>query len=82
MAGIGKYVDVAFPGLRDKIRGTENLKPLSSIPAKDTGESGMQLMGPVKKQRDASTKGSPSYSDAEIMQGYRKMGKGLMKKEK
>jgi hypothetical protein len=44
-------------------------------------DAGMQLMGnpPEKKMRDRSTAGSPPFTDAELKQGYRKMGKGLGK---
>ena len=79
-AGLRKYVDTAFPGLIDKVKGTENLTPLSSIPTQDKGGAGMQLMGTQGKLRDRSTKGSDPFSDAEIKQGYRKMGAGLGKK--
>jgi len=93
MAGIDKYIDTVFPGLRDKVRGVKGPIPLSSIMNKggtdaamrrSTPDAGEQLMGnvPEKKMRDRSTAGSPPFTDAELKCGYRKMGKGLNRGKK
>jgi len=47
-----------------------SVPPIPSVPP-------VPPIPPEKKLRDRSTKGSPPFSDAELKQGFRKMGKGL-----
>ena len=56
--GIAKYIDVAFPGLRNKIQGTQ---PLSSIPVQDKGDAGMRLMGGKPPWHEETKANEPAY---------------------
>lgn len=65
MSGIGKYIDVAFPGLRDKIRGTENLIPISSVRVDQANKATSDFVSTHTKNKPHPAGGSRSDHDIE-----------------